>query len=287
MPENYTGDGRKIFDDLNKTFERLVSAPFHFIREPICLSRGFPIISYRTRKEGKALWLIAGIHGEEPAGPNAFAEGIDIIQKLGEKYPLVVLPLCNPSGYDRNWRYLNRKDYQDHVVRLSTGDPEHHMIGDIRRKRTITSEPTSPEAGKLIDHIIELTKTHPPVVSIDFHEDDILPGGYVYSQGRYEERDPLAKEVLDILAKTIPIKRDGKSSNNETIKDGLVGAVCDISIDHFLSEKQIIVDGEIVPGPAARTVLVTELPSSVLPLEKRVDAYLSVLKHLTTADLGM
>jgi hypothetical protein len=33
-----------------------------------------PIIALRTPKKGKALWVISGIHGEEPAGPNAISD---------------------------------------------------------------------------------------------------------------------------------------------------------------------------------------------------------------------
>ena len=30
-----------------------------------------PIIALRSPKAGPAVWILAGIHGEEPAGPNA------------------------------------------------------------------------------------------------------------------------------------------------------------------------------------------------------------------------
>ena len=75
--------------------------------------RPLPIIALRSPKKGPAIWVLAGIHGEEPAGPNAVAAAIADIAMLGEHRPVVLLPLLNPHGYARNWRYLNVAVYSE------------------------------------------------------------------------------------------------------------------------------------------------------------------------------
>ena len=54
---------------------------------PAGTSVPLPIIALRSPKTGPAIWILAGIHGEEPAGPNAVAAAIDDIAKLGEQPP--------------------------------------------------------------------------------------------------------------------------------------------------------------------------------------------------------
>ncbi len=72
-----------------------------------------PVIALRTPQGGEACWILSGIHGEEPAGPNAIAASIDAIAALGERQAVVLLPLNNPHGYVNNWRYLNMQKYSD------------------------------------------------------------------------------------------------------------------------------------------------------------------------------
>ncbi len=101
-----------------------------------------PIVALRSPVKGPAIWILAGIHGEEPAGPNAVAAAIDDIAKLGEHRPVVLLPLLNPHGYARNWRYLNVAEYSESVDGQSVGDSSHLLpdtpesgSGRVRRRR--------------------------------------------------------------------------------------------------------------------------------------------------------
>src|SRR5271157_5247285 len=111
--KTYSKDKRKDIKILYKSF---LSLPDHsWIIEPIdnhIIEEGkkkmiFPVLSLRTKKKGKAVWIISGTHGEEPAGPIAISENINFIKKLSSQgIPFVILPLSNPSGYYRHWRYL-------------------------------------------------------------------------------------------------------------------------------------------------------------------------------------
>ena len=44
-----------------------------------------PILAFRTRLKGDALWIISGIHGEEPAGVNAIAKNVRYLNKLAKR----------------------------------------------------------------------------------------------------------------------------------------------------------------------------------------------------------
>ena len=66
------------------------------------------IKAWRTPPEGRGLWVLSGIHGEEPAGPNAIAQELESLVEFARTgVPVVVLPLCNPRAYRHNWRYPN------------------------------------------------------------------------------------------------------------------------------------------------------------------------------------
>jgi len=38
---------------------------------------------------------------------------------------VVLIPLCNPHGYARNWRYLNTSKYSEEIEGQSFGDSSH------------------------------------------------------------------------------------------------------------------------------------------------------------------
>lgn len=283
MIKTYSKDRRKKIEELYASFDKLKKAGF--IKEKICNSNNLPIFSYRTKKNGKALWLLAGIHGEEPAGPNALAESIDILIKLGKKHPLVILPLCNPSGYARNWRYPKQEKSKKKAENASVGDSEHYLLNKYFKSRT--PHPINFEAGKLTERVLKLAKKYPPIFTVDFHEDDVISKGYIYSQGKEGSKDKFAKDIVNLLRKQIFIKKDEDSRFKEPIINGIIENTRDGSIDELLSSKKIIINKKIVKGPGARTVIVIETPSKAFPLKKRVKAHISVLKYLERADLKM
>lgn len=230
-----------------------------------------PILSFKTKTAGPALWIISGIHGEEPAGPNALAEGIDIIRNIARHMPVVLLPLCNPLGYISGWRYLDHAKWQEGVEACSVGDSEHVLRG---------TTPSSPEAAALAAQVLKLAATHPPVISADFHEDSLLDEGYVYSQGRHGARDTVALAAVEALRTSgIALRMSGKTRFGEEINAGVVGPQADGSIDELLAAESIIIDGKPAKGPAAQSVLVIETPAA-LPLPQRIAAHIAVLSRL-------
>ena len=105
-----------------------------WVAETIYAYPGTPevaIRSWRTPHRGEALWILSGIHGEEPAGPNAIAANLASLTQLAATgVPIVVIPLANPNAYRHNWRYPNtpERDWKKGGG-YSVGDAEYPAAG--------------------------------------------------------------------------------------------------------------------------------------------------------------
>jgi hypothetical protein len=279
-------DGRAPIESLYRASIGLVArgwtAEVIATSQPAGTSLGLPIVALRSPKKGPAVWILAGIHGEEPAGPNAVAAAIADLAKLGEHYPVVLLPLLNPHGYARNWRYLNVAVYSETVDGHSVGDSSHLLPSAEDPSRARADAPSSPEAAALTAWILRHQADYPALISVDLHEDNLIHEGYVYSQGVAGTADELAISAVAALRDSgVPIKAGGTTRFDEPIARGIVGPVSDSSIDELMSAREVIVDGARLPGPGARTVLVLETPAAALPLAQRVAAQAALLQLLS------
>lgn len=280
-------DGRAPIESLYRASIGLVekgwTAEIIATSAPPGTSASLPIIALRSPKAGPAIWIMTGIHGEEPAGPNAVAAAIADIAKLGEHRPVVLLPLLNPHGYARNWRYLNVAVYSETVDGQSVGDSSHLLPAAGNPGRARAEAPSSPEAGAITAWVLRRQADYPAVISLDLHEDNLIHEGYVYSQGVAGAAEELAISAVAVLRESaVPIKMDGATRFDEPISRGIIGPVTDSSIDELMSAPAVIVDGERRPGPGAQTVLVLETPAAALPLAQRVTAHASLLTRIST-----
>lgn len=282
---DYTEDGRQPFAALHRAFSAL--SRDGWIEEQVTVSireRGgslvsLPLLSFRTPHKGPAVWLISGIHGEEPVGPNALAEGVDFLMDLGKETPVVLFPVCNPVGYASNWRYLNMPVWDKDVVAHSVGDSEHVLPSFDDPGVPRAAQASSPEAQELVRAALALSRDYPPVMSIDFHEDDLIPEGYVYSKNG--PGDPVAARIVRLLAESgIPIKESGHTRFEEPVIGGIVTSGKDGSFDEMLASGTLIVDGKTVQGPQAKTAIVVETPAGALSLAERKAAVMNILRHL-------
>jgi hypothetical protein len=281
------GDGRAPIESLYRASLALVergwSVEVVAQSEPAGTAAALPIIALMSPKPGPAVWILAGIHGEEPAGPNAIVDAIDDIAKLGAHRPVVLLPLLNPQGYARNWRYLNVATYSQSVDGQSVGDSSHLLPSAEDPSRARAPSASSPEADAITAFVLRRQVDYPAVIAIDLHEDNLIDQGYVYSQGGNGAREELAITAVGVLRdQGVPIKMDGKTRFGEPIERGIIGPVTDSSIDELLSAPGVVTGGTQRPGPGAGTVLVLETPAAALPLERRVAAHAALLRLLAT-----
>jgi hypothetical protein len=195
--------------------------------------------------------------------------------------PVVLLPLLNPQGYARNWRYLNVAVYSETIDGHSVGDSSHLLPSLEDPARPRSDAPSSAEADAITAYVLRHAANYPPVASIDLHEDNLIQQGYVYSQGLEGAADPLAIDAVNVLAEHgIPIKMDGETRFGETIAGGIIGPVTDSSIDELMSAPTVVAGGCRRPGPASRTVLVFETPAAAIPIGRRIEAHTALIRRL-------
>lgn len=278
-------DGRRPIESLYETFAGLVERGWTLDvvaeSQPVGTARPLPVIALRSPAHGPAIWILSGIHGEEPAGPNAIAAAIEDIAALGDRRPVVLMPLLNPQGYARNWRYLNVAVYSESIDGHSVGDSSHLLPSPEDPARPRAAAASSAEADAITAYVLRHVADYPPVTSIDLHEDDLIHQGYVYSQGAAGAADPLAIDAVSVLKEHgIPIKIDGETRFGEPIVGGIIGPVTDSSIDELMSMSTVLAGGCRRPGPAARTVLVFETPAAAIPIGRRIEAHTALLRRL-------
>jgi len=283
-------DGRMPIEELYAACLALLGRGWQleviFESRPAVREYALPVIALRTPQEGPAVWILSGIHGEETAGPNAIAASIDTIAALGERRPVVLLPLLNPHGYANNWRYLNLAEYSAEIDGHSVGDSSHLLPDPERPGEARAASASSPEADAITAWVLQMAARYPPGYSIDLHEDNLIDEGYVYSQGVLGAQDPLAARAVAVLREHgIPLKWDGETRFGEPVEQGLIGPVTDSSIDELMSASTVIVGGTERPGPRARTVLVFETPAAEMELARRAAAHAALLRGLA-AELG-
>ncbi len=285
-------DGRQTLDQLWARYESLAKRHgwqqetiYAYPDEP-----GLAIRAWRTAQRGPALWLLAGIHGEEPAGPNAIAGQLESVVKLAEAgVPVVLIPLCNPKAYRSNWRYPNTAERDWRKGGYSVGDAE-YLLPDLEHGTgPRAGAAPGPETRALTQYVLRTSEDYPPQLVLDLHEDELsTEGGYIYSQGPDADVNPVGAEIIRLLqASGIPIRRSGRTRFDEPIVDGVIshddkGApIRDGSIDELLAATEVFRDGKSERGPAAPTVIVVETPAFAgSKFELRVAAQGAVVRHV-------
>ncbi len=290
---DYTADGRLPLASIMDRFDTLATQ-HGWLPETIYAYPDAPsatIKSWRTPHRGEALWILSGIHGEEPAGPNALAANLASITHLAATgVPIVVIPLANPHAYRHNWRYPNtpERDWKQGGG-YSVGDAG-HLLPDLAAG-TKPREPQAPgaETAALTQYVLRLAQQYPPRLVLDLHEDELSrEGGYIYSQGSHAEGNPVGARVVQLLQEAgIPLRQSGSTRFGETIVQGVIsrddkgGPIRDGSIDELLAATEVFVDGKRLSGPSAHTVIVVETPAFAgSQFALRVAAQGAVVQHV-------
>src|SRR5262245_38919984 len=199
----YTEDGRLLIEELYQRYQQLATQRGWLVdvvhQQQEQRADGstvtIPIVCLKTQRTGPAMWVISGIHGEEPAGPNAIARNIHVFEEPGRTgVPIVLLPLCNPSGYHRNWRYPNEP--RDFHRGASVGDSEHVLPSPDDPTKSRRERPVCEEAAALVEFVRDTSKRCPPKLVMDHHEDEALEASYIYAHDRSSPDKAVAREVI-------------------------------------------------------------------------------------------
>jgi hypothetical protein len=294
-PVEFTADGRLPLAQLAARFATL-STEQGWRQDDVYAYPGdstMRIRAWRTPRQGPALWVLAGIHGEEPAGPNAIARRLaSLVDLARQDVPIVVIPLCNPKAYRHNWRYPNTAERDWKKGGYSVGDSG-WLLPDLETGTSPREAAAAgPETRALTQYVLRMARNYPPRLVLDLHEDELSrEGGYIYSQGVQADANPVGAEIVRLLqAAGIPLRTSGQTRFGEPIVDGVIsrddkgGPLRDGSIDELLAADKVFVAGKAVDGPGGATVIVVETPAFAgSQLERRVAAHAAVVERL--ADL--
>jgi len=281
----FLDDDRKPIEVLYEEYEKLISLGFekkliYVQKTPNSLGEvmEFPIYAFVKGEEGKDnLWIFSGVHGEEPPGPEAIAAEIEYLGELGQ-IPMIIIPLCNPVGRYIGWRYQDA--FRDHHIGTSVSDSEHLLLKEGEDLPRV-EKATNATAEAITAFVVENSLKYPPLLSIDFHEDEALPQSYIYSQGSRGVTDPVAREIVQIMQDSgMEIQMQGDTRFGEPVVDGVVLATVDGSIDELMATAKIFFKGEIISKPFAKTVIVVETPTIGALLPKRVQAHRNIIRAI-------
>jgi hypothetical protein len=225
-----------------------------------------------------AFWILSGIHGEEPAGPNALAENVDLLLDLhSQGIPIVFLPLLNPLGYCRDDRYFDA--HRDEKPGHSVTDSE-HLLPDITHPDIARQpSPSTIYADTILKWTSKTAKSYPPLIVVDHHEDELdhrgiqyIDSGYTYSYGYGIENRiaPLCKLVTELLKTNgFPVQEKGVTRFGERITNGFVLNSQDGSIDEYLAFKGAL---------ASFVIETTRDDEKPIPLNHRIKIHKEVMK---------
>lgn len=146
----------------------------------------FPLVSVIV-PDRPSVWVTAGFHGEEPAGPLTFLEhGRAIVEHaLAAGVGLHIFPCVNPSGFQDGTRY-NRSDESPNNAFLeyevSSGEWKDSLPPGATCSRWQIGLAAMPkETRALYRALCAAWADGAPAALLDLHQDDELEGKYFYA----------------------------------------------------------------------------------------------------------
>src|SRR5437016_5223899 len=105
MPHRRVGYGRRVMRYMDELAKRIAALPgAHVIGEVGPKKDRFPLFRI-ARGEGKKVLLMAGVHGDEPAGPVSFIEFFEREARHYERhFEFTAFPCVNPWGFEHYFR---------------------------------------------------------------------------------------------------------------------------------------------------------------------------------------
>jgi hypothetical protein len=270
-------DGRRPLYELYKTYSRLLAEDWKAeiissqvekenVASPITLPI-YAFLSPKTTEEPEhALWIIGGVHGEEPVPPNAFAEEIETISALPKiGIPVVAIFVANPLGYHKDWRYQDLK--RGFGQGTSVTDCDHLLPQKILKNLPRRLTPINKVSDETTKWALETSKSYIPLLVINHHEDEIEDDlndpdrdlFYSYAYGKRKILNIICPILTQILSKGgYQVTMTGKTRGHETITDGFVTNSTDGSIDELLASSKYFDGLKVKRKTPAKVVLVPE-----------------------------
>ncbi|MFA6050033.1 MAG: M14 family metallocarboxypeptidase [Candidatus Paceibacterota bacterium] len=197
----------------------------------------------KIRKNAKRrIYISAGIHGDEPAGPLALQELLKE-NEWPKDASLWIFPCLNPSGFLAKTRESGTKDLNRDYLHLETPEIRAHT-------EWLQKEPD-----------FDLT--------LCLHEDWEAKGFYLY-EAKKETHPSLAEEIIEEVKKIFPIDRS-RQIDGYPAKAGVIRSFCDCDSFEFWPEAIYLCQKK-------QSLNYTLETSSDFPLESRVKALVAAIK---------
>ena len=173
--------------------------------------RAIPMLTRGNPASGGGIYISAGIHGDEPAGPLSILPFLTHSASIPD-IPLVVFPIINPSGF-----------------RLGTR--ENDRQSDMNRE---FRNPVSDEIRAIME-IITPAKIGPLKSAIFLHEDWEARGFYLYELRKVPGCDGHGRNLLNHLSEDpkyswVPIDQSPEIDGREA-RDGLIETILEDHLD--------------------------------------------------------
>lgn len=155
-----------------------------------------PLLAWERPAEGPCVYLSAGIHGDEPAGPLALLE---LLREGFFAAPVhwVLCPALNPAG-------------------LAAGSRENAAGVDLNRDYWIRSSP------EIIAHAAWIDGQRTPDLFISLHEDWETAGFYFYEINLGEDSPERARHILGAVRPWFPAEPGPEIDGHEVREDGWI-----------------------------------------------------------------
>jgi hypothetical protein len=234
------------YTELVQRLERLDQDTFSV--EEIGTLEDYLIFLVRTKPaKGKTeVLLTAGIHGDEPAGPEAVMAAMEsgFLKKWAGKFNFTIIPCINPTGYD-----LGTRENENGVdINRSFDNAKVYESSSVKKFLT----------GKRFDLFIE------------FHEDWEYDGYYLYELAKDGKK--FGKKIIEKLKKgKFPI-HNGVADGRDTV-NGIVETGKSMPPPEIAAKVMAL----YVSARHADHIITSETPSK-LNIESRIKMHLTVLE---------
>jgi hypothetical protein len=226
-----------------------------FVPELICNTASGPILSWERTisPEMPQIYVSAGMHGDEPAGPLAVLELLR--GGLCRDVNWVLCPVLNPTGLA-----LGTRDNADGI--------------DQNRDYLQRSSP------EIIAHAAWLENRRPPDVFFSLHEDWEATGFYFYEINLRKEHQPHAECILERVAEHLTVEPGPMIDGHEATAPGWIYHAPEADLPDLWPEAIFLAK---LGCPLSYTF---ETPSSAASLESRIQALVAAVRSATDLHLA-
>lgn len=210
-------------------------------KELLCEVEGFPIFAYSLiRPDSKrTVYLSAGMHGDEPAGPLALLKLLED-GSLTESCSWYICPVLNPTG-------------------LALGTRENFQGLDLNR------DYLKQQSAEIASHVAWLSDKHSDF-AISLHEDWESSGFYFYEINLQQDRPQRYQRMVDAISPVMPMEPNDVIDDHQVREPGWIYHCADPDEPKHWPEAIYLAK---LGCPLSFTF---ETPSA-LPLESRVEAH--------------